>query len=198
MSKQLGYIKLKQYADNSAFVEFSTKDNFDRITLFAFYIDRVIHNLPDQKIDYLVKVIETTTSNFFIKYLKNGKPTGKRKVDLIEQLLSESDFGMKLTNNSSKNPVFEVNAEYFEKSGEYYMQTSFKPLFVKNEKIENNAMGSFTYLFDSIIRFITDNGAEFLMIMLANMAGLYKEHGKKQPLGLVPRTALEDTASRFA
>ncbi len=192
MAKKLGTFTLKQYTDNSAFVEFSTDKVMERIVMFAFYIDRVIHNLPQSKASHLITVIETTATNFLVPFIK-----GKSDDSLIDKLLEKAHFGMKLEKYDIKKSVFEALGEYFEKGSSTYMQTKFKPVFVKNDTIENYAMGSFTYLFDYIISYISDEQAKFLMLLMAKMSQMYRESGREHPIGIVPRESIIDTGTRF-
>src|SRR3990167_9063872 len=97
MATKLGNFVLKQYEDNSAFVEFSTDDVMLRIMMFFYYIDRVIHNLSSANASKLISVMENTSAEFLVPtYSKEAKKHS------IDKLLEKAHFGMHLEKADTK------------------------------------------------------------------------------------------------
>jgi len=105
---------------------------------------------------------------------------------------------MHFEKESKKKVVFEAYGEYYKKNDNYfYLQTKFKPIFIKNDVLEGNAKGSIVYFFDYILSYASDKVATFLMLVISNMISRYGEKNKLLPIGEVPVLSLAVITNTF-
>jgi len=188
MADKIGEVTIKVYEDNSAFILDSPRDPGLQITMFAFYFDKVLHNLSKNISFGLIDMLLEKNNKFF-----------EKKNISIEKRLEKAYFGSHILDKEiDKKILFEAKREYYKKNDqEFYLQTKFKPIFIKNDLMEHYAANSVAYFYDYILSFCSERGAVFLMTVLNHMLSDYQNNKKLPPIGEVPSATIYRLADAF-
>ncbi|GEM_PF-6608269 len=194
MNKKIGQLTIKIYEDNSIFIDLP-EDEFTQIVMFAYYLDRIAHNLPKNKYYVFIEGMYNTSYDFVNPILSREK--GVKLEKMIEKTVFRT---LKFCEDKEKSE-FEAKGEYFKRSDDYfYMNTHFKPLLANSDFLERRALDSILGYFDYLMLHLPKLRAMFLMFMLNTMTGKYVEEANKgitPPLNEVPQLGLNAATDFF-
>ncbi len=193
MSKKIGQLTIKIYEDNSIFIDLP-EDEFLQVVIFAYYFDRIVHNLPKVKYDTLIKGMYNTSYDF-VELFTSGKALD------LEKMIKKAVFRtLKFCKDNGKGE-FEARGEYFKKSDDYfYMNTHFKPLLASSDFLERRTLDSILGYFDYLMLHLLNLRVIFLMCVVYAMTGKYIEKANEGILPLIndaPRMGLDDATDFF-
>ncbi|MDO8618795.1 MAG: hypothetical protein Q7R49_02495 [Candidatus Daviesbacteria bacterium] len=191
MKTKAGEIIIKLYEDNSIFIDLP-EDEFLQIVMFAYYLDRIAHNLPKDKYYTFIEGMYNTSYDF-VNPILSGKWRNLKLEDMIKKVAFRT---LKFCKDKGKGE-FEAQGEYFKKSGDYfYMNTHFKPIFASSDFLERRALDSLLGYFDYLVLHLPKLRIIFLMFLVNTMTGKYIEkanEGIVPPLSEVPKMGLNAT-----